>query len=31
MTTEEWQMIMGIVMAVVLALILFGVFDPKDK
>jgi len=31
MTKEEWQMIMGAVMAVVLVLILFGVFDPKDK
>jgi hypothetical protein len=31
MTTEEWQMIIGAVMLVVLLLILFGVFDPKDK
>jgi len=31
MTKEEWQMIMGAVMAVVLVLILLGVFDPKDK
>ena len=31
MTTEEYQMIIGAVMLVVLLLILFGVFDPKDK
>ena len=31
MTTEEWQMIIGAVMLVVLLLILCGVFDPKDK
>mgnify|MGYP004158894579 FL=1 len=31
MTTEEYQMIIGAVMLIVLLLILFGVFDPKDK
>jgi len=31
MTTEEYQMIIGAVMFIVLLLILFGVFDPKDK
>ena len=31
MSTEEYQMVAGAVMFTVLLLILFDVFDPKDK